>query len=198
MAEKMKPETLERIWQTLEPVMQEASGEQPYAEAIAEIRSLLRWLSDAFDTAATKEQMLSWLAQMDEPSQEHVEAFEAMARYAAPILYKAIRGMAQQGLKRIPKQPGGRPVRCTAEEKQALCQEILRRVGNGCSVAEAKRRVARQQRLGGKTVDRIWAGRSGTAVSLMSMGEVEVLLQSLIGGSLIGGSAAASKGPEAG
>ena len=178
----MKLETQERVWKTLEALMQQASGDQPYTEAVAEIRTLLVWLSGAFEMAATKERAMGCLAQMDEPSEKHLATFEAIANFVAPILYKIIREMTQHGLKRIPKPPGGRPITCTPEEKRELCQEVLNLIGSGLSAAEAKRRVARRKRLGGKTMDRIWAGRSDSAASLMTMDEAEELLKSILVG----------------
>jgi DNA invertase Pin-like site-specific DNA recombinase len=180
MTEQMKRETQERVWTTFETLMQQASGDQPYTEAVAEIRALLGRLSEAFETVASRQQAMVVLAQMDEPSQDHLETFEAIASFVAPILYKMIRAMTKQGLKRTPNPPGGRPIHSTYEEKRELCQEILKLVGSGLSVAEAKRRVARRKRLGSKTMDRIWASRSESAASLMTIGDAEELLRTIL------------------
>lgn len=153
------------VFQTL---LQEVSGEQPYEEAMREITGLLTMLTQAFQTLQNREKAVALLSEVEEPSEDHLKLFEAVSAHVAPIFQAFVRLKLQAGIREIPVPAGGRPTSYTAEDRQAISEEVLALVASGLSTAEGKRRVARKRHLHVRTVDRIWADRGKSSAEQLT------------------------------
>ena len=168
----------ERVWKAFESLLQEVSGDQPYAEAMREIAGILEMLTEAFQTLKSRQDALSLISGL-ELSEKQIDMFEAAAAQAASILQSLVRARLQSAIKVLPTAPGGRPMSYTTQDRQSICEEVLAFVSSGLSPAEGKRRVARKRRLHIKTIDRVWSNRANSPAEPTRQ-DTEELLKKLI------------------
>jgi hypothetical protein len=133
-----------RIWSIRKVMLQQASGDQPYPEIIAEMSALVAALLDALEIAAEQATAIALPASMEDPDPKHSHIREAIAGHLAPILQDLLREHLKLSATQIPNPPGGRPQLRTAERKAEIVRKILSRIAAGLSPAEARRRIARE------------------------------------------------------
>jgi hypothetical protein len=87
-------------------MLQQASGDQPYPETIAEMSALVAALLDALEIAAEQAAAIALLASMEDPDPKHIDIREAIAGHLAPILQDLLREHLKLTATQIPKPPG--------------------------------------------------------------------------------------------
>lgn len=154
----MKKESRDRILQAYDEAFKTlnfSSFRQGINYICGELSKYLRLLSQS----RTQRGLEAMLIREPEPRPEELDAAICAIQLLPYQLRKALPGATKEAAKQLPRPPGGRPRLLIPEECRQACRQIGALLGDGVELGDAQKRVAQQERISLRTMQRVWQKR---------------------------------------
>lgn len=163
----MKPESVERIMQTIDAEVQR-TGFKNWDEAMEFAKTALNapggvvpFAADpSSDRIVSRSELEKLYSNQPEPTGSELEHEIKQIRQ---LTGKLRRLFAQAVKNEVPRDPGGRSsVRGAPQEQQRRIQQVVSLIGKGMSITNALKRVAQKNHISLSSMQRIWRMRGGS------------------------------------